>query len=327
MDRTERFYKIQKMLTEKQSVTAEQFMNALEISRATFRRDLEYLRDRLGAPIDWDSDLRAYVLKQIPGENGIKSLPGLWLNEREIHGLLSVIELLKNIEPEGLVGAHLQPIRERLEKMLEHGEFTAKEISRRIRVASLAKRITSSAFFQEIADALLKRKRLHIQHFGRQDGKVTQREVSPQRLVYYRDNWYLDAFCHERDDLRTFSLDAIEAVQALDKDAVSVEESVLTEELESGYGIFAGKKHHIAKLKFSPFRSRWVAKEQWHPNQKGRLLEDGSYLLEVPYSDETELTLDILRQGPEVEVLSPSALRTNVAQVLKRSAALYETTN
>lgn len=322
MDRTERFYKIQQLLSDRQSVSTDQFLNELEISRATFRRDLEYMRDRLGAPIEWDADLGGYVLKSVAGEAGT-ALPGLWLNEIEIHALLSVIELLKGIEPEGLIGSQINPIRERLERLLEKGDYSAKEVSRRIRVASLAKRVTSTKFFQLVAHALLARKRLHIKHYGRQDSKVTEREVSPQRLVYYKDNWYLDAFCHNKDDLRTFALDALEEVEVLDKPAVSIEEADLKAELESGYGIFAGTKHQIAQLKFSPFRARWVAKEVWHPDQKGEAQEDGSYLLSIPYSDERELILDILRQGAEVEVISPKTLRDRIKDELNKATNLY----
>ena len=242
MDRTERFYRIQKMLTDRKLVTTDQFLEELEISRATFRRDLEYLRDRLGAPILWDAQQNGYRLDE-DAHKKLTSLPGLWLNEFEIHALLSVIELLRNIDPAGLIGSQINPIRERLEQLLEKGDYFAREVSKRIRVATLAKRSTPTKFFEIVAHALLSRKRLSITHYSRQDGKITERELSPQRLVYYRDNWYLDAFCHDKDGIRTFSMDAIEKANELDKIAVSIEERDLIEELESSYGIFAGAKH------------------------------------------------------------------------------------
>lgn len=325
MDRTERFYKIQKLLEERQVVTAEQFLKLLEVSRATFRRDLEYLRDRLGTPIEWNADLKGYTLNiKENGEESLTSLPGLWLNDAEIHSWLSVIELLKNIEPNGLVNAQVNPIRSRLEKLLDESSFSLKEVAKRIQIVSLARRRTSPAYFELIANALLARKRIYIRYLQRYNETVSEREVSPQRLVCYRDNWYLDAFCHDRDDLRTFSLDAIETVKGLEKSAVSVDENVLVSELESSYGIFAGKKYQIAKLKFTPFRARWVSKELWHPKQRGEVMEDGSYLLEIPYSDERELTLDILRQGAEVEVVDPPALRSHVIEVLVKTVAIYQ---
>ncbi|AGG33852.1 putative DeoR family regulatory protein [beta proteobacterium CB] len=324
MDRTERFYKIQKLLEERQVVTAEQFLKVLEVSRATFRRDLEYLRDRLGTPIEWNADLKGYTLNiKANGKESLTALPGLWLNDAEIYSWLSVIELLKNIEPNGMVNAQVNPIRSRLEKLLDESSFSLKEVAKRIQIVSLARRRTSPAYFELIANALLARKRIYIRYLQRYNETVSEREVSPQRLVYYRDNWYLDAFCHDRDDLRTFSLDAIETVKGLEKSAVSVDENVLVSELESSYGIFAGKKYQIAKLKFTPFRARWVSKELWHPKQRGEVMEDGSYLLEIPYSDERELTLDILRQGAEVEVVDPPALRSHVIELLVKTVAIY----
>ena len=323
MDRTERFYRIQKMLTDRKLVTTDQFLEELEISRATFRRDLEYLRDRLGAPILWDAQQNGCRL-DISSDETLTTLPGLWLNEFEIHSLLSMIELLKNIDPVGIVGSQINPIRERIEKLLERGDYSAREVSRRIRVTTLAKRNTPTKFFELVAHALLSRKRLFITHYGRQDGKLSERELSPQRLVYYRDNWYLDAFCHDKDGVRTFSMDAIERANVLEKIAVSIEERDLAVELESGYGIFAGAKHQIAKLRFTPFRARWVSKELWHPNQKGGFDEDGSYVLALPYSDDRELILDILRQGNEVEVISPGELRDKVKAKLNLALKMYK---
>lgn len=325
MDRTERFYRIQKILTERKVVTTEYFLNELEVSRATFRRDLDYLRDRLGAPIEWNATLGGYELKKHNGNGYVTTaLPGLWLSEQEIYSLLSVIELLKGIEPHDLISEHVNPIRERLEKLLEQGNFSSKEITKRIRVISMARRKIAKELFQSVTNGLLTRKRLKIKHYSRQDGCTMDREVSPQRLVYYRDNWYLDAFCHTKDDIRTFSMDTLEDVVQLEKAAVSIEEDALKHELESGYGIFAGSKHQLARLKFSPFRARWISKEIWHQDQQGEFQEDGTYVLVVPYSDERELMLDILRQGSEVEVMAPRGLRERVKTEYEKARGIYD---
>jgi predicted DNA-binding transcriptional regulator YafY len=120
-----------------------------------------------------------------------------------------------------------------------------------------------------------------------------------------------------------FALDAIEDANVLDKPAVSVDDAVLKQEFDRSYGIFAGRQVHTAVLKFSPFRARWVSKEIWHPEQKASLLDDGSYILEVPFSDDRELILDILRQGKEVEILAPIHLREKLLIELKKTLSLY----
>ncbi len=91
-----------------------------------------------------------------------------------------------------------------------------------------------------------------------------------------------------------------------------------------GYGIFAGNQVKWARLRFSAERARWVARELWHPQQRVVEHKDGSLILEVPFTDIRELSMDILRQGRHVEVLEPQELRDEVHEELKRTLAIYE---
>ncbi len=83
---------------------------------------------------------------------------------------------------------------------------------------------------------------------------------------------------------------------------------------------------HWATLHFSPERARWVAAERWHPKQKGKLLPDGSYELQVPYNDDRELTMDILKHGSEVVVVAPESLRERLAAEVAKLVTLYRGT-
>jgi predicted DNA-binding transcriptional regulator YafY len=177
--------------------------------------------------------------------------------------------------------------------------------------------------FAVVGSALLRRKRLLIAHYVRARDETIEREVSPQRLVYYRDNWYLDAWCHLRNDLRSFAVDAIRRAEIIEQPARNVPEKTLDSVLGAGYGIFSGRKVQWAKLRFTPERARWVSLELWHPKQKARFEKDGSYLLEIPYSDSRELVMDILKQGAGAEVLAPAALRKDVAAQLKAALDRY----
>lgn len=319
MDRTERFYKIQELLKRPRGVTMRELQAALDVSRSTLCRDLDYLRDRLGVPIAWNVKLQSY---RLDGQDR-QELPGVWFSEREIHALLSMMELIDQLEPAGLLAPRIAPLKDRLAKLLEEGTGSAKEAVKRIRIIPMAQRPVATELFQTLVDALIHRKRLTIKHLGRRTGETTERDLSPQRLVYYRDNWYLGAFCHLRDDLRSFALDAIETAVPSDKPAVSVDEQTLKAFFEDSYGIFNGKPDKVAVLKFSPFRAQWVARETWHPQQAGQLLPDGSYQLQIPYRIDTELAQEILKEGPEVEVLVPEALRQKVARLIELAQKLY----
>ena len=162
--------------------------------------------------------------------------------------------------------------------------------------------------FQTIAGALLQRNKLSINYHGRGNDETSSREISPQRLIHYRDNWYLDAWCHTRNALRSFAVKRITAANALAKSCRDVPEKQLDAHYASFYGIFAGKPKHTAVLRFTPERARWVADEHWHP-QQSLVLADGSYELRIPYSDPRELVMDILKHGADVEVISPKPLR------------------
>ena len=297
-----------------------ELQSALDVSRSTLCRDLDYLRDRLGVPIAWNPKLQAY---RLDGASGDQELPGIWFSEREIHALLSMMELINQLEPAGLLAPRIGPLKERLNKLLEEGTGSAKEAVKRIRILPMAQRPVESELFQTLVDALIHRKRLKIRHLGRRAGKITERDVSPQRLIYYRDNWYLDAFCHLRDDLRSFALDVIQHAEHSEKPAVSVDDQTLKTFFEDSYGIFNGKPDKVAQLKFTPFRAQWVAREIWHPQQTGQVLPDGSYLLEIPYRIDTELIREILKEGAEVEVLAPESLKAQVARLIELAQKLY----
>ncbi|MBX6392569.1 MAG: YafY family transcriptional regulator [Burkholderiales bacterium] len=322
MDRTERFYKIDQLLQQKGVVRLEEFLAELGISRATFKRDLEYMRDRLHAPIEWDREKRGYVFTAPQPGAPRYQLPGLWFNASEIRALLTMQHLLAEMQP-GVLEPHIAPLRARLRSLLDVGDHPADEVERRVKLLHVAARRVALPHFETVANAVLKRQRLHITYAGRSSNAVTEREISPQRLVHYRENWYVDAWCHLREDLRSFAIDAIQRASLLDKKARNVPDKELDEVLGSGYGIFSGKATQWAKLRFTPARARWVGAEQWHPKQKGRFEPDGSYLLEVPYSDHRELVGDILRHGPEVEVLAPASLRRAVREQLDAALARY----
>lgn len=322
MDRTERFYKIQELLKRPRGVTMREMQTGLDVSRSTLCRDLDYLRDRLGVPIAWNQKLQVYRIDGA-GSGGHQELPGIWFSEREIHALLAMLGLIDQIEPAGLLAPRIEPLKERLSQLLEDGTGSSKEAVKRIRILPVAQRPVDTEHFQVLVDALINRKRLKISHLGRRTGQITERDVSPQRLVYYRDNWYLDAFCHLRDDLRSFALDVIQQAKISDKPAVSVDNDTLKAFFEDSYGIFNGKPDKLAVLKFSQFRAQWVARELWHPQQTGKYLPDGSYQLEIPYRMDTELLRDILKEGADVEVLAPESLRNHVVKLVELSCQQY----
>lgn len=281
-------------------------------------RLVKLMRDSLNAPIEYDQG--GYLYRR-DARGGSYELPGLWFNARELQALVVFERLFAGLEP-GVLRDHMAPLSGRIAHLLEHKRLGLTEAARRIRVLGVAARPPGERF-QVLAEATLQRRQIHLRYHGRSRDEVSERDVSPQRLTHYRDNWYLDAWCHRRDALRSFAVDRVQAVRELSEAARTVSERDLDEHYASAYGIFAGKANKTVRLRFSPRRARWVADERWHPQQVGQFATDGSYELSFAYRDDTELVMDILRHGAEVEVVGPESLRKAVAAQLREAAARY----
>jgi predicted DNA-binding transcriptional regulator YafY len=321
MDRTERFYQIDQLLQSGRAVPIERFLESLDVSRATFKRDLEYMRDRLNAPIEWDRFEGGYRYTQ-PSGGPAFALPGLWFNASEAHALLMMQQLLAELQP-GLLGAQVKPLQARLRALLGSADHSAEEVERRVRIVTAARRRMTVRHFETVASATLRRRRLKLSHYSRQSDETTEREVSPQQLVFYRENWYMVAWCHLRRDIRSFAIDAVVGAEPLEAAAREVERAALAEVMESGYGIFSGREVTWATLRFEAERARWVSAEVWHPQQRGRFDDARRWVLELPYNDPRELMMEVLKHGPSVEVLEPPALRDAVAAELAAALARY----
>lgn len=322
MDRTERFYKIEQLLISRRVVSAATFMDELGISLATLKRDLEYLRDRMNMPIEWDRDTRGYRYSTDLPNGPTFSLPGMWFNASEVHALLMMQQLLANLGP-GLLSTHVAPLQIRLKALLGSGDHNPEEVQNRFHLAHVAKRLLPLKCFETIATATLNRQQLNITHLDRRSGQELVRIISPQKLLFYRDNWYIDAWCHMRKAIRSFSIDAIRLAELLETPALEVDPLKLQTHFEKGYGIFSGNKVCWAKLRFTSERARWVSSEQWHPEQRSGFDSEGHYWLEIPYTDDRELIMDILKYGQDVEVQAPQQLRDRIRTSLESALSKY----
>ncbi len=312
----EHVYRLHRLLkSHRYPVPFERVQEELDCSRATTNRVLAYLRDVLGAPLETSREPRGYHYTDQAYE-----LPGFWFSAEELQALLSLQQLLASFQP-GLLDDALSPLRGRIAGILQSQGLTDTNASR-IRLLRAAAR-PAGKHFPVVASAVLQRHRLQIEYASRGSGQTTERQISPQRLTHYRDNWYLDAWCHKSNGLRTFALDCVIQADALETAAQDVADDRLNFELGGSYGIFSGVPTATAVLRFTAERARWVSVEKWHDNQQGIWLPDGSYELSVPYHHAEELILDILRYGPDVEVMTPPALRIAVAQRLEKAAARY----
>ena len=321
MDRFNRIYRLHLLLKNRHNPIARlELEKQLDCSSTTLNRIIQEARLYLSAPIIYDRKHKGYCYE--PSQQQSFELPSLWFNSSELLALLTSYKMLEDVQP-GMMEPQIAPLKEKIKSILGKQKTGHKEIATRIRILQSSTRTTNAGIFQKVASGVVSREQLKVLYHGRDRDAITERWISPQRLVFYKDNWYLDAWCHLRKGLRSFSLDRIHVIANGDK-AKDVSERKLDEHFVNSYGIFSGKVKHKAVLRFSSDAARWVADEIWHPDQKTKVLKDGSVELTIPYSDPRELMMDILKYSEEVEVLAPKSLRKNVAAKLAHAAKIYQ---
>lgn len=324
MARFERVQELDQLLRgSRVPLTLEALCSHLEASPATVKRSIRFLREQLNAPIEYDHFQKGYLYERnTPQASAPQPLPGLWFNGQELAALLTAEEVLGQISL-GLLRVELAPLRRKLDKLLRQRPSGSPEVARRVRLERKQARAIDTSHFSRVTDALIRRRRLEAEYHSRSRDETTSRVLSPVRLVYYRDNWYLAAWCHEHADLRVFAVDRFSIAKVLDEAAYEPPEDLVNTRLESAYGIYEGAADKVAVLRFSPTAARWVADEIWHADQAAEWLPDGRYELRVPYRHDKELLMDVLRHGSGAEVVAPTALRQSARDELQRALAAY----
>jgi len=321
MNRAERIYRLHRLLSGRQPVPMDRLMETLQASRATVKRDLAYFRDFFCAPVIYHREANGYHYD--PAEEAFE-LPGLFFNESELFALLASEQILESVQP-GILAPRLGPLKGRIRQLLEESGHAADTVAERVIVRPFAPRRSDPDRFGIVAAAVLEQQILDIRYHGRRRDQETQRRVHCMRLVHYRANWYLLAWCEQAKDLRLFALERILTAQPTGQAAKPPEPGMdLDRFVSASFGIFSGEAGNWARIRFSAEMARWVAEETWHSDQIGYWADDGRYELQLPYSRPDELLMEILRYGAQAEVLAPESLRTTARQRLQGALAQYD---
>ncbi len=283
----------------------------LACSGITVKRAIDSLRDDLRAPLEYDEARKGwwYVEDQDKFE-----LPGLWMTAQELQSLVMLLNLLEHFG-EGLLNAELSVVEQQIHKLLIARKIDPHAIGQQFNILPFAHKPLANKIFKEVGEAIVQHKQIDITYTDFKH-RQTRRTLSPQTLVYYRDNWYLDAWCHLRNSLRTFALPRITKIIPNKTQAKKIPKAELNAHFSESYGMFSGKANHMAKLRFLPEVAREIAQQQWHPKQTGSWDGD-DYLLQIPYSKDIELLGEILRHMPSVIVEAPASLKKNLKARLR----------
>lgn len=312
-------YKLYQILLNRRTpILPRDLSHKLECSERTVKRYVKDLRTFYEAPIKTKRG-QGWVLDH---QSELVELSGQWFSTAALEVLLLLHLMLSRMAPESLQ-ILTRPLVEKIELHLNKLGTSRTFPTERIRILVTHKRELKHGVLQNVVQALTEKKQVQIDYESRSTSRKTTRRVSIQRMVYYRDHWYIDAWDHEREALRTFALDRVREISSSNDPVLTLEDTELDLKLRAGYGIFAGPVIDTATLRFDRKIAEWVAEETWHSNQEGTKEPDGTYLLKVPYSNPTELVGEILRYGNQVEVLGPRELRDQVRSELEGALAVY----
>ena len=319
MDKFDRIQKLHRILrSHRRPVPKRVLAEQLECSERNVQRIIESMQLYLDAPLAYDPSTRGWHYEEDP--NNRFELPGLWLTSEELQALSLLINLLDTLG-RGLLDEDLRVIDAEIRNLLEARGVNATRFMNHVRVLPIGNKPLVGKEIHTVAEALLKQQRLDMVYTS-YNHQQTERQVSPLKLVYYRENWYLDAWCHLRNELRTFSVARINRVQLLREKTKKLDKVLVDRYFSESYGIFAGKPRHTARLRFLPAVAREVASQQWHPDQAGEW-QGRDYILTIPYSVDKELVQDILRHTPHVIVEAPAVLKKAVKNKLQQGLENY----
>jgi len=304
-------------------VKADQYPNAsglarkFEISSRTAKRSIEFMRDRLGAPLEYDSTRRGYFYT-----DASFALPAAQVSQNELLAILLARNLLSG-SAGGVISRAIQTFGRKL--FATTGEIGLDES----RIDSAFSAIwhgytpAESEIFQTVAKALIEHRQLAFRYFSPSRNEITTRLVEPVHLQHYMGSWVLLAWCTDRCDWRHFYLGRMEQVQVTDTAFDPHPRSRWQDRLQGAFGIFQGEQRQQVILRFNPHRAGWLRQEIWHTAQVMEEQPDGSLVMRIPVSDFREVKLRILQYGADVEVIAPAELRQEIAEEIGRMVKLY----
>ena len=290
-----------------------------EVSTKTAQRSIDWFRDRLLAPLEYEVSRKGYYYTDPTFQ-----LPVLKISQEELLALLISKKLISEASA-GSLADELGHISQRLGSLLAanlpgraHPEdafsFRWKSVNP-----------TDPLIFRIVTTTLLLGKLLTFCYYSPTTSDCTIRTVEPHHMVNYMGNWHLIAFCRLRNDWRDFVLGRMTLCKAEGEIFPIREREEWEPHLNDSFGIFQNRQLFNVVLRFTPERSRWVKHEIWHEGQQQEVQEDGSLLLIIPAFHETEITMEILKHGSHVEVLEPAWLREKVGLELQGAVKIYST--
>lgn len=289
-----------------------------EVSVKTAQRTIDFMRDRLGAPLSYDSHYKGYYYT----ESGF-ALPSFEFSQNELLAVLLAQNLLAG-SAGGAISRSILSFGRKLFAATGAFGFSEAKINEAFSAVWHGFAPAEAETFRIIADALVQKQQLAFHYFAPSTNEHSKRLVEPYHLQHYMGGWVLLARCLERDDWRKFHLGRMRRPRLTGQGFEPLPQKYWGPHLHGAFGIFQGGSPVHVTLRFNAYRARWVRDELWHADQIMKEQADGSLLLSFVVTDFREVKLRILQFGADVELIEPVELREEIRMEISRMIELYD---
>jgi predicted DNA-binding transcriptional regulator YafY len=313
----ERFVWFDREVRQKQFPNARKLADHFELSRKTAQRNIEFMRDRIMAPLEYDTSKKGYYYL-----DETYQLPNFPVTQEEILSVLLARNLL-SYTAGGLISRAIHRFGKKLFAATGRFGLTQDQMDQAFSAAWHGYAPAQGNLFRQVADALLNGLFIRFTYRSPATGQTTRRLAEPHHLQHYMASWVLIAWCRLRNDWRKLYLARMTDVVIKPETFNPKPADQWRYLLEGAFGIFQSGETVPVVLRFTPFRARWIQEQFWHPDQTITPLDNGGLELSFPVADFREVKLKILQFGADVVVISPDELRQEVQQEIEKMALAY----
>jgi predicted DNA-binding transcriptional regulator YafY len=309
---------LERMLRIHQALQAGGFPNAtklareVEVSTKTIHRDIEFMRDRLNLPIDYDGSRFGY---RYTGE--VSAFPTMQITEGEIFALVVAEKALQQYRGTSFEKPLLSAIRKMEQALPDTISLNLADIEQTISFRTRAEPILNLKIFDALAKAVAQRQQLELNY--RKPGQLTEKRlVDAYHLANINGEWYLFAYDHARKDLRTFVPARIQSVKPTGKTFEHTQKFSLEKRLRDSFGVHSGEGEFDVVIRFNPRAADYIREKKWHPSQTLRDLKGGGAELKMKLSSLAEVQRWVLSWGGDAQVLKPKELAKSVREAARK---------
>jgi len=313
----ERYYWFDNQVRKKRFPNANTLAEKFEISAKTAQRSIDFMRDRICAPLEYDQSHKGYLYS-----DDSFALPSFHVSQEEMVSILLARNLLSN-SAGGLISRAIQSFGRKLFVTMGQIGFSPDKLRDAFSAVWNGYSPSQATTFRVVLNALLQNRLLRCSYVSPASGQKTYRTIAPHHLQHYMGSWVLIGWCHLKQDWRKFFLSRM-SDPIMSDDSFSPRLKREWEPLiQSSFGIFQGGKPVPVVLQFNPFRAQWIHEQVWHPDQKMEILPNGELRLVLPVTDFREVKMKVLQFGADVEVIEPVELRKEIREEIGKMAKIY----